>query len=124
MNFALYFGPDRVPFVLDHLGAARAADGVPFHGIVSRGLRNALEREHITPEVWARHAHRLTLPASSDVAEAGDLTTLRALASACGVLSFGESAVCVRNYLAAHYAPVRAASRVEIWNVKEGHTSS
>jgi len=108
-----FFGPDKLPFVLDEAGVARAEAGDPFHGIVGRGMRQLLEQEGADPQLWVRNAPRLF---SSELA---------ALAEQTETLSFGESADCVRLYLEQHCPRAEGVpSSIEAWNVKEGHTSS
>lgn len=123
MRIDWFFGPDRVPFVVDGEGRVRSAAATPFHGIVGLGMRRRIERDGLAPEAWLRNAHRL-FDDGSEEPSSSELALLRRYADECATLSFAESAAAVRAYLAARYPPAREASRVEAWNVKEGHTSS
>jgi hypothetical protein len=113
------YGPDGVPFHL--LGGGAVVDGagrIPFHGIISRGL---LERMRQTPELsgpWEAYGHLLHDEAAVNSKE---LARCRRTATLCGVLSFAQSAACVRSYVERY---VTTSARCEVWNVKEGHTSS
>lgn len=113
------YGPDSVPFHM--FGGGTVVDGtgrIPFHGIISRGL---LGRVQQTPEPlapWEEYSHLLHDEAAVNSKE---LDRWRRTAAECSVLSFAQSAACVRIYVERY---VTTSARCEVWNVKEGHTSS
>lgn len=119
MHMRLFWGPDRVPFALTDEGQLAAAPAIPFHGIVGRGLLNLLSRERQPASVWHEHAHRIDAPPTSE--DAPQLIQLRAWAHECQSLSFAQSALAAQ---AAVDAFAGSSTACELWNVKEGHTSS
>jgi hypothetical protein len=119
-----FHGPDREPFAREG-ERVQAASGTPFHGIASRGMVELLIQRELAANVWSRNAHRLTSDTEEQrVEESEELAGLRAVARESGALSFAESAACVELYLERHCAAARTAERIEVWNIKEGHTSS
>jgi len=123
-TYAMFFGPDKVPFVLGPQATVHCALATPFHGIVSRGLLQVVAERDEGPDVWHRHAHRLLdEPGGSKDSDAAALT---AAARRCRVLSFGQSALAARTYVERYCATQLndGISSCELWNIKEGHTSS
>lgn len=113
------YGPDGVPFHL--LDGETVVDGtgrIPFHGIISRGLLARLQQAPEPLDPWDELGHLLH---DETAVSSSELDRWRRTAADCGVLSFAQSAVCIRNYIE-RCAPAR--TRCELWNVKEGHTSS
>ncbi len=98
MDIAYLHGPDRRRFDVLPDGEVLAAQGLPFHGVVSLGLRGWLEAHFADgPAVWERNAHHLHAPC----AQAGrQLHELRSAAARLGVLSFGQSALTAAAYAA------------------------
>jgi hypothetical protein len=106
----LLYGPDRLPLEENADATAARWDYRPFHGIVSLGLRL---HPACTPERWRAAAPLLdTAPRTEALARA---------ARDCGVLSFDES-LAAAAHAACEYG--EDASVVELWNLKEGHTTS
>jgi hypothetical protein len=113
--FSLYHGPDRHP--VPPAGDETLTEaGVPFHGIASRGLLGEIGE----PEDWSRFAHRLHDGSPSDEPV---LLGLREAAQRLHVLSFRQSARAAERYLEARLPP-KGPRLCELWNIKEGHTSS
>ena len=123
-TWAMFFGPDRVPFVLGPQATVHCARAIPFHGIVSRGLLQVLADRKGGAELWHRRAHRLFDEPSGG--EDLDAAALTAAARQCGVLSFGQSALAARTYVERYCATQLndCVDTCEMWNIKEGHTSS
>lgn len=120
LEFRFLAGPDRAPFTLEANGRLKAGATMPFHGIISRGVLQDAQHRAIPADQWHLLAHRL-----QGAGEEMDGSFANVL-EVCGVLSFGESALAAKRYvehLCAELAPetLRVA---EIWNLKEGHTSS
>jgi hypothetical protein len=125
-TFAMFFGPDKIPFVLGPRTTVLCAVATPFHGIVSRGLLQALADHDKGADLWHRHAHRLLDEPDGEDGEDLDVAALKAAARQCRVLSFGQSALAARSYVE-RYCETQPAGGVpscELWNIKEGHTSS
>jgi hypothetical protein len=123
--FAFRFGPDRLAVRVRGDGSIEPGEQTPFHGIISRGLLAVVRGSEELAAAWARHAHRLHAGPDGGPADGG-LRALREAARACGVLGLGHSAACAREYVARYCwrsAPDGPAA-VELWNLKEGHTSS
>lgn len=117
MEISFAHGLDRTPFDVRPDAQVVAADAIPFHGIVPRGLRSWLDaRGSDGPQVWERNAHRLHDHGSEVTAE---LRELRRAAGRLGVLSFGQSALAAAGYLKR-----LAGNRGEMWYIKEGQISS
>ena len=113
------YGPDGVPFHL--LGDGAVVDGmgrIPFHGIISRGLLGRVRQAPEPLASWDEYGHLLHDEAAVNSRE---LDHWRRTAAECGVLSYAQSAACVRSYVEQY---VTTSVRCEVWNVKEGHTSS
>jgi len=123
MRFSWFYGPDKSPFIVDDSGVARSEAGDPFHGIVGSGTRGAMQVRGMAPDMWVRFAHHASLYESTGAGRA-DLDPLRTAVSESGALSYGESASCVRLYLENHYTAAQQIDGVEVWGIKEGHTSS
>ena len=113
--FAVYHGPDRIQ-VRPTRASFPPAENEPFHGIMPRGLTV----DGASAEDWRRYAHRLF-----DGPDEGEpeLIALRQAVRRHRVLSFRHSAEAARRYVEAHCVP-RRAGICELWNLKEGHTSS
>jgi hypothetical protein len=112
-------GPDGTPFRLR--GSEAVIDGtgrIPFHGILSRGLLERVRHTQASFASWDEYGHLLHHEAEAELQE---LARWRRTAAECGVLSFTQSALCVRSYVEQY---VGANDHCEAWNVKEGHTSS
>ncbi len=115
-----YFGPDKTPFILGQ------SDPMPFHGIVSRGLLKKLIENNIRNEVWCNNTHLLERDCLDSDSTSHDLLKLREFAAECKVLSFGQSTACAKRYLENYFNKLlhNDDGLCEIWNIKEGHTSS
>src|SRR5699024_9640843 len=72
---------------------------------------------------WHHHAHHLYNIGDAKIYKAGH--QMRDHMRECAVLSFAESAVAAKKY-AQNYCREkgRKNAHIELWNVKEGHTSS
>lgn len=115
LTFAHYHGPDRRPVQL--LGQPEgAADVEPFHGIASRGVAGDEE----LAANWARYAHRLF---DGEPNHEPGFRDLRAAAQRLHILSFRQSAQVAERYLLGRL-PHSGRRFCELWNIKEGHTSS
>lgn len=120
----MFFGPDRVPFVLGPQATVHCALATPFHGIVSRGLLQVVADRAGGADLWHRHAHRLfDEPGDTEDLDAAALTDA---ARQRRVLSFGQSALAARTYVE-RYCATRLKDGMplcELWSIKEGRTSS
>ena len=121
MDVTFFHGPDRTPLHVDTDGAVAASGGLPFHGVASRGLLSWLEQQPRGAELWERLAHRLHDGTDADVPA---LSSLRGAANSHRVLSLAQSADVARRYAEARWAPDLSIKACELWNIKEGHTSS
>jgi hypothetical protein len=104
-------------------GALSSGDGMPFHGTASRGVLGWLTGRPGGVAAWERLAHRLH---DGTPADEPTLQELRVVAARHGVLSLSDSAQAAAGYVA-RWAAARHAGAVEsceLWNPKEGHTSS
>jgi hypothetical protein len=120
----MFFGPDKVPFVLGPQATVHCALATPFHGIVSRGLLQVVADRAGGADLWHRHAHRL-LDWPGDSEDLG-VAALADAARQRRVLSFGQSALAACTYVE-RYRATRLNDGMplcEVWNTKEGHTSS
>jgi hypothetical protein len=117
MRVTVRHGPAATPVV-----AGRSYR--PFHGIASRGMLDRLPTDgQVALERWSPLL---------DAALAGDEFALATVpkdvveaARACGMLTFAQSAAAAAQFVAHELREVVApATHVELWNVKEGHTSS
>lgn len=117
MQVHFFYGPDKLPFSLDDEQRISSDAPIPFHGIISRGLLNKFIADNLSADLWYQNAHWLFDDEADPV--------IAAHARDCGVLSFGQSAFCARAY-SLHYCAQQNIedADIEIWNVKEGHTSS
>jgi hypothetical protein len=131
----LYFlhGPHRVPI------SKSADDGYfteyhPFHGIISRGMMQTLNGLHV-PVDWTRYSASLDTALAGNDEQASLLPDqLLDIARSCEVLSFADSVSAAEAIVRWHLPDVVSSvdlpfelsqvSAVELWNVKEGHTSS
>lgn len=121
MNVCFFFGPDKIPFSVDQDGMVEANSIIPFHGIISRGLLNSFVKAQMDVRLWHKYAHVLFDNREND----DDLKKIRLDAQRCNVLSFGKSALCAFEYVALLYAfEWDKITGVNLWNIKEGHTSS
>ena len=126
MEFRFFFGPDKIQFEPDENGIIVPDSVIPFHGIISRGLINPIIENKISIEDWYKNAHKLgSLIAASELEDENYLK-LRRIANECKVLSFGQSALCAKLYVRDHCPDlnIEDGAICEIWNIKEGHTSS
>jgi hypothetical protein len=121
MDLHFFFGPDAVPFHLTENLAIETGANIPFHGIISRGMLNRASQHN--PETWHRYGHLLFHADEGENDE--EVQRLRMLANECCVLSFAQSAWCVRKYLE-YYTQRTGLKEVfaSVCNIKEGHTSS
>jgi len=122
MNFNFFFGPNKIPFLLIGNGVVRGLT-TPFHGIISRGLLDKLRENNVHPEVWHNNAHLLERDELNVITVGKDFSMLKEFVTECKVLSFSQSALCVKMYLE-NYFKDQDVKECEAWNVKEGHTSS
>lgn len=127
-------GPDRVP-VLAGAQAGWPSGYRPFHGIISRGMIQALQEAGLRVN-WTE------VCASLDAALAGRewqfpplAPRLLELARSCAVLSFEDSMKAALDFVRQQLpnlsekiktmpCELENVQTVELWNVKEGHTSS
>ncbi|MCA0237744.1 MAG: hypothetical protein LCH81_15320 [Bacteroidetes bacterium] len=123
MERRYYFGPDKLAFSLLENGRVVTATTLPFHGIISRGLLNYFVQHKLRNEFWYKYAPYLT--ESDFEPEDQEFKIIKKYVKVAKVLSFGQSAYCVQQYVE-RYCNDRdiKATKVEIWNIKEGHTSS
>lgn len=95
----------------------------PFHGIISRGLLRRFRQNGTPSATWLAYAHRI-----DDGPEEADeqLAAIRNEAWQCAVLTFGQSALAAQRYVESYCATELNSEPAlcELWNVKEGHTSS
>jgi hypothetical protein len=119
------YGPDGMPFNL--FGGRIVVDGsgrIPFHGIISRGLLERVRQAAAPFPPWEEYGHLLH---DQRTADSQELALWRCMADECWVLGFAQSAACVRRYVEQYVDSLpasRLADHCEIWNIKEGHTSS
>lgn len=116
----LRYGPDRFPIEATAAETEGRYHHRPFHGIIGRGL---LESGACDPQRWVEIApdlDHLLCAADGTSAETPDVV-VRA-ARDVGTLTFDQSIDTARA-AAERTLPV-GADRIELWNVKEGHTSS
>jgi hypothetical protein len=121
MNYLFFFGHDKAPFTLTNDGMVETNSTIPFHGIISRGMLNKFIEHGLQPGMWHEYGHQLQIPASATDPE--ELKLIRQIEEDCKVLSFAQSASCVRHYIE---TDDKADDELicEIWNIKEGHTTS
>ena len=122
MKVQLFFGPDKIPFGLDDNGMVEENSAMPFHGIISRGLLNRFIAKDINAELWHQYA-RLSFDDNSNVADPIS-GKLRDEILASKVLSFAQSALCAKKYVEKIWGIKYNNVQTELWNIKEGHTSS
>lgn len=91
-----------------------------------KGLLNKLKENNVSNEVWYKNAHLLEREDLNCGSNVQDLLILKEYAAECKVLSFRQSAACVKLYVEKYFAGLEAShiAKCEIWNIKEGHTSS
>jgi hypothetical protein len=121
MRFSVSHGADRVPLHEGDDGQLTSVLGIPFHGIASRALLPWLHRLPDGSALWERTAHRLHCGGESGSEE---LTALREEAGRHGVLSLTESCRAARLFVEARFGERLCDGHSELWNTKEGHTSS
>ena len=126
MDFSFFFGPDKTPFAFHENGMVGAGTTIPFHGIISRGLLNKLKENNVPNEVWHNNAHLLEMEDWYSDSNVQYLLTLKEYAADCKVLSFSQSSACVKLYMENYFdcSDAKNIAQCEIWNIKEGHTSS
>jgi hypothetical protein len=112
MEFNYFFGPDKLPFAISAEGKIQQEVSTPFHGIISRGLLNH------GCSIWNTHSHLLEY--SNDDLQTEEWIALKQNAIQYGVLSFAESTLAAQR----HIETYANAAKCELWNIKEGHTSS
>jgi len=124
MEFGFFYGPDKIPFLMDDQEMVLSDSAIPFHGIISRGLLKKFEDEGVNSNTWFKYSHLIGNTAALD--QEPDLTQLQEYAHSCEVLSFSNSAVSVRNYAENYINKSNKGKQLtcELWNIKEGHTSS
>jgi hypothetical protein len=132
------YGPDGIPFrLVDSGGVVDGTGRIPFHGIISRGLLDRVEQAAVPFPPWEEYGHLLH---DQRIADWQELSLWRRTAGECSVLRFAQSAVCVQRYVEQYVGPLphdngsvnvlkrnlvsQQAGHYEVWNVKEGHTSS
>ncbi|TCC94314.1 hypothetical protein EZ428_05950 [Pedobacter frigiditerrae] len=112
MEFNYFFGPDKSPFAISAEGKIQQELSTPFHGIISRGLL-----DHGC-SIWNTHSHLLEYGNDDLLTE--EWIILKQNATQCGVLSFAQSTLAAKKYVETN----TKVAKVELWNIKEGHTSS
>ena len=120
LRFVATYGPSRAPLGRSVRATERQHGYRPFHGIISCGLR---QERIVTVDRWL-HAATLLDAARSDPRPPAD-PSVEAIVTAAdhhGVLTFDESLATARA-IARRLAGDRDAW-IELWNPKEGHTSS
>jgi len=124
MGPLFFYGPDKIQFKLDDKEMVVADEATPFHGIISLGLLKFFEAEGLDPETWYKNAHNIGNYAGID--QDHDLNLILEHAFICQVLSFANSAVAVRCYIESYIGNTHTDQPIfcELWNIKEGHTSS
>ncbi len=126
MDFNFFFGPDKTSFMLSENGMVEENSTMPFHGIISRGLLNKLIDSNVSNEVWYNNAVSLERENLNSDLNSEDLLLLCKYAAECKTLTFGQSAICVKLYMVNYFDKLltEEIADCEIWNIKEGHTSS
>lgn len=123
MKFNYFFGPDKLPFAISAEGKIQQETSTPFHGIISRGLLNHYTKHNHGCFIWNTHSHLLEY--GTDELQNEEWLTLKQNAIQCGVLSFAESTLAAKTYLEKFACrQSRTTDLCELWNIKEGHTSS
>lgn len=124
MELAFFYGPDKIPFRLKEKGMVESDSAIPFHGIISRGLLAKFIKEGLTNQTWYKYSHLIGQTALEN--QEPDLIQLQEYARECGVLSFGHSTTCVKLFIENYCNDLITEdnAQCEIWNIKEGHTSS
>ncbi|MBT1704921.1 hypothetical protein [Chryseosolibacter indicus] len=124
MEFRFYFGPDKIPFRLLDNGMVETSSTMPFHGIISRGMLDKFQEQNITCDYWFKYALHLEYH-DPQIYLTDDFERIYKYFLECRVLSFSQSAFCAQQYIISSYEYRRLKdARVEVWNIKEGHTSS
>jgi hypothetical protein len=124
MEFCFFYGPDKIPFSIDGEKIVLSDYSIPFHGIISKGLLIKLEEEGVNSKIWYKYAH--LVGNNNTLEQELDLTRLQKCVYGCEALSFSSSAISVKIYVDTFIAKSSKDEQLtcEIWNVKEGHTSS
>lgn len=123
MDCQYYFGPDKLAFTVQKNGRVVTNSNLPFHGIISRGLLNYFIQHKLSSELWYQYAMHLT-NSHFEINNKG-FHTIKKYAEKAQVLSFGQSAYCVQQYVSAYCKNGGIkANQVELWQIKEGHISS
>lgn len=127
MKYCFFFGPDKTPFEIENSGISEHS-AIPFHGIVSRGLLNTLIKEDPRGTLWHQYAHMLDeiIQLQSESVSIPELKRLSEYATANNVLTFRQSALCAKKYIEMFSNSHENSNNLicELWNIKEGHTSS
>lgn len=123
MEFSFYYGPNKTPFFLNNDGMVESISAIPFHGIISRGLLIKLTEEELGYELWSKYAHLID---NEEDNQDPDLKQLQKYTRECGFMLFRHSAICAKEYIERFYLRISNENHVfcDIWNIKEGHTSS
>ncbi len=123
MSITFFFGPDKIKFSIREKGLVEASSAIPFHGIVSRGVLMKFAEKGISVDLWHRFAHSLFQTTVEGISN--DELMVRDLVHEAKALSFGQSAYCAQQYIVRYFDMIHAIDAdVELWNIKEGHTSS
>lgn len=124
MEFRFYFGPDKIPFRLLDNGMVETSSTMPFHGIISRGMLKKFQEQNRSCDDWYKYALHLEYH-DPQIYATDDFEHIYKSFQECGVLSFSQSAFCAQQYVT-YYDAGRGLknAQVELWNIKEGHTSS
>lgn len=125
MEFRFFFGPEKKPFWLLDNGVVESGSTIPFHGIISRGLLNSFINNELDHQLWYKYAPFINTNAIPENGLSDEFQTVQKLVAACGFLTFGQSALCVKKYIE-NYCKTKKAkdAQMDCWNIKEGHTSS
>ncbi|MGV8964489.1 MAG: hypothetical protein ACOH2V_14060 [Candidatus Saccharimonadaceae bacterium] len=104
-------------------GIVECYSAIPFHGIISRGLLRKFIEYNLDALVWQQYAHQLF--DSNPISDISELEEIKKHSLKCMVLSFAQSSFCVKKYVE-HLLEVGNIddAQIELWNIKEGHTSS
>lgn len=126
MNYNFFFGFEKTPFILYNNGVIKSNPSTPFHGIISLGLYNKLNKQKINSEIWHKNAHKLEFSELENDSSDAALSMLKECAKECKVLSFAQSALCAKLYVENYCKELTTGNEgyCEIWSIKEGHTSS
>jgi hypothetical protein len=115
------YGPDRLPLA----ATARLTEVMwgyrPFHGILPRSLTSSPDLPIVRwPEVAPHLGECVTV---EELRQVPSLVPLMGAIDEAGVLTFDQSLVLAEQAARA-YAEIVGGDVAELWNVKEGHTTS